>query len=294
MKKIAVIWGSHRKDAPFSTHHSFWEATIREYPGMRMERVTWDEVKHLPDGFDLYFFIDFHPSLFRLPPDRLRPRAFYWWDSFHHTFVYPAQVASLFDRSYFAEKITTDGLRALGVANAQWLPGAFYPGLYHPLPGMNKVHDYGFIGNEDDVMVRARLTRKGFLDRLRYTSGLHGYLGHGVTGPIVNQIYNESKILFDWSIWNNVGTRIFEAIGSGGFFLTNRSPHPSGLAELAEDGKHFVSYDGSFDDFERQFRKYLADEGARIRIARDGHAHFLKHHTYERRLEVILKDFELA
>lgn len=293
MKKIAVVWGEHRNDVKFSTHHSFWEETIREKPGFVMERVTWNEIGHVPDGFDLYLFMDFHPSLFKLPPDRLRPRALYWWDSFHFTFVYPAQVSELFDRAYFAEKITADSMENAGIGNAAWLPPAFYPGLYRPLPEVNKVHDYGFIGNEDDVVVRSRLTRKGFLDRLRYTSGVRGYLGNGIHGEIVNQIYNESKVLFDWTIYFNLGTRFFETVGSGGFLLMNRLKYPNGMDELAVEGKHFVTYDGSFDDFEKKLLKYLKDDGSREKIAREGHEHFMKHHTYAHRLDQILSDFNI-
>jgi hypothetical protein len=293
MEKIAVIWGMHRNDPMYSTHHVFWEETLRRRPGFVVERLTWKEVDYIPNGFDLHLFIDFHTSLFRLPPDRLRPRALYWWDSFHHTFAYPAQVSEHFDRAYFAEKLTADSLKNAGFDNARWLPPAYYPELYRPLPGVGKVHDYAFLGNEDNVVVRERQTRHGFLDRLRYTSGIHGYIGTGIFGDLVNQIYNESKILFDWSIFYNLGTRFFETIGSGGFLLMNRLKHPNGMDLLAKEGEHFACYDGSFDDFERQLRKYLKDIAARERIARQGHEHFLKHHTYSNRLDQILSDFNL-
>lgn len=293
MKKIAVVWGEHRNDPKFSTHHSFWEETLRARPGFTVERLTWNEIRHIPDGFDLHLFIDFHPCLFKLPPDRLLPRALYWWDSFHHTFVYPAQVSELFDRAYFAEQLTAESLKNAGFENARWLPPAFYPGLYRPLDGVNKVHDYAFIGNEDDVVVRSRLTRHGFLDRLRYAPGMHGYIGNGIHGEIVNQIYNESKILLDWTIFYNLGTRFFETIGSGGFLLTNRLRHPNGMDLLSKEGVHFACYDGSFDDFEKQALKYLKDDAARERIARAGYEHFLKNHTYSNRLDQILSDFNL-
>lgn len=293
MKKIALIWGNHRNDPKYTTHHSFWEEALRTRPGITVERITWNEIQHMPNGFDLHLFVDFNTCLFRLPPDRLRPRAFYWWDAFHYPFVYPAQVSELFDIAYFAEKLTAESLINGGFENAVWLPPAFHPGLYRPLPGVSKVHDYAFIGNEDDVVIRSRLTRHGFLDRLRYTSGVHGYMGSGLHGEIVNQIYNESKILFDWTIFYNLGTRFFETIGSGGFLLMNRLKRPNGMDLLATEGVHFACYDGSFDDFERQLRKYLRDDGARERIAKAGHEHFLKNHTYSNRLDQILSDFNL-
>lgn len=294
MKKIAVIWGNHRNDPKFSTHHSFWEETVRERAGFSVERVTWNEIDHMPNDFALYLFVDFHPRLFRLPQDRLRPRAFYWWDAFHHTFVFPAQVSELFDAAYFAEKLTADSLKKAGFDNVRWLPAAFYPGLYRPLPGVNKVHDYAFIGNEDDVVVRSRLTRHGFLDRLRYTPGLRGYIGNGIHGETVNQVYNESKVLFDWTIFYNLGTRFFETIGSGGFLLMNRLRHLNGMDDLATSGMHFATYDGSFDDFERKIRYYLKNDSERDKIAKAGYDHFMSRHTYAHRLDVILREFGLA
>lgn len=292
--KIAVIWGLHRNYPPHSTPHGFWEEALRGRPGVIVERLTWDEIQYIPDGFDLHLFIDFHPCLFRLPPDRLRPRALYWWDSFHFAFPYPAQVSELFDLAYFSEKLTADSLKNAGFRNARWLPLAFHQGLFRTLPGVNKIHDYGFVGTEDDVVFRSRMTRHGFLERLRYTSGLHGYIGNGVFGETVNQIYNESKVLFDWTIFDNLGTRFFETIGSGGFLVTNRPKHPNGMEELATEGVHFASYDGSFDDFEKQLRKYLKDDAGRERIALAGHEHFLKNHTYSNRLDRILADFNLT
>lgn len=293
MRKIAVVWGFHRNDPKHSTQQGFWEEALRGRREFVVERLTWNELDHIPDGFDLYFFVDFHDCLFKLPPNRLRPRALYWWDCFHHTFVYPAQVSELFDRAYFAEKLTADSLKNAGFQNACWLPPAFHPGLHHPIPGATKVHDYAFLGTEDDTIVRSRLTRHGFLNRLRYTSDVHGYIGNGIRGEMVNQIYNEAKVLFDWTIFCNLGTRFFETIGSGGFLLKDRPKHPNGMDLLAKEGEHFACYDGSFDDFERQFRKYLKDDVARERIAREGHEHFLKHHTYSKRLDQILSDFHL-
>lgn len=290
MKKIAVIWGTHRNDPLFHTHHSFWERTIAEK--FQSERFTWNELESIPAGFDLYFCVDFHPALFKVP-DRLRPRALYWWDAFHFTFTYPAQVSEIFDRAYFAEKMTAESLLFHGFQNARWLPSGFYPGLYRPLPGRNKVHDYGFIGQQDEVVVRHGLTRKEFITRLGRAQGLHGYIGSGVYGELVNQVYNESKVLFDWTIWNNVGTRFFEVVGSGGFLLMNRMKG-NGIDELATDGVHYVSYDGSYQDFEGKLRRYLGDEGERQAIAENGHRHFLAHHTWAHRLDVVLKDFGLV
>jgi hypothetical protein len=290
MKKIAIIWGTHRQTKPFHTHHSFWEAALKKRHNVQTERFTWGEWPSISSGFDFYFFVDFHPSLFRLPPDRLRPRAFYWWDCFHYSLSYVGRLAELFDRTYLAEKQTAKILKANGVEHASWLPMAFHPALYRPLEGAKKVHQYAFIGQQDDVVVHKGDTRKGFLDRLAAERHLHGYFGNGVFGDQVNQIYNESAVLFDRTIWTNLGARFFEGIGSGSFFLMNRGSVDNGLDEMATDGEHFVSYDGSFKDFIEKLGFYLNNHDLRERIAQKGRLYFLAKHTYASRLEVILKD----
>lgn len=290
MKTLAIVWGERRNHKPFETHHGFWERAAAARPDIRAQRFTWDEIGKISPGFDLYFFVDWNPILFRLP-ETLRPRALYWWDVFHYSFAYPAQVSEVFDRAFYAEKLTAEMLIAQGFDRAEWLPSGFDPGLYRPLP-VRKVHDYAFIGQQDNVVVRAGLTRAAFLGRLGGAPGLHGYVGCGVHGETVNQVYNESKVLFDWTIFNNLGTRFFETIGSGGFLLMNRAKADNGMGKMGVDGTHYASYDGSFADFEAKLRYYLENDELRDRIARAGHEHFLANHTYAHRLDEILGRFD--
>lgn len=291
MKKLAIVWGERRDHKPFETHHGFWERAAREHPELDVQRYLWSEIPEIPPIFDLYLFVDFHPSLYRIP-ERLRPRALYWWDAFHYSFAYPAQICEHFDAAFFAERLTARMLNMYGYAHAEWLAGAFDPGLYRPVDHP-KVHDYAFIGQQDDVVVRHGYTRADFIRRLSQAKDLHGYVGQGVHGELVNQVYNESKILFDWTIFNNLGTRFFETVGSGGFLLVNRSVADNGMGWAGVDGEHFVSYDGSWTDFEKKFRHYLADGAARTAIAAAGRDHFLRRHTYAHRLDVILRQFKL-
>lgn len=289
--KIAIIWGYSRSEILWGTHHQFWEAALRQFPNIEVVRYTWDNWQTMPQGFDLYFFVDFHPSLFRVAHTKYHPRVFYWFDSFHHSFTYPAQLIECFDRSYFAEMHAVKALNSLGVSKVTWLPAAYHPVVYHPISA-DKLHDYAFVGQPDDVVIRKGLTRKEFITRFQLEK-LNGYVGQGVYGQSVNQIYNETKVLVDRSIYCNIGTRFFETIGSGGFLLVNRGLIPSGIDELAMDGAHFVSYDDSFEDCLSKMKFYLDNSNERERIARNGQAFFLKNHTYEKRLLTILSDVGL-
>lgn len=290
MKKfrVAVIWGYPRTEMPWSSHHMFWEATIRERPDMEVTRYTWDNWQTMPNDYDLYFFVDFHPSLFKVCRTQYHPRIFYWFDSFHHSFVYPAQIIECFDRSYFSEYQAVKALNNVGVSKVSWLPAGYYPGVYRPIAA-NKLHDYAFIGQPDDTVMRKGTTRKEFIEKFERET-LKGYVGQSVYGDDINQVYNESTILIDRSIYSNIGTRFFETIGSGGFLLVNRTPIPSGVDTLAMDGVHFVSYDDSFEDCLAKMKYYIAHPDQREKISKAGQSYFSKHHTYANRFDVILSD----
>lgn len=290
--KIATIWGYDRQTPLFHTHHSFWEETMKEM-GFEVQRYLWSEFMDMPGSADVHFFIDFHPALYKLEKGKFKNSVFYWNDSFHFPFAYTAQICERFDVSYFSEAGSALPLAQHGY-QVKWLLAAFYPGLYRPLPDKKKVHDYGFIGQQDNVVQRKGNSRQGILASLALADGLRGYIGLGVYGETVNLVYNESRVLFDRTIWYNIGTRIFEVVGSGGFFLMNRLPEWSGLDMCGVDGKHFVIYDDSYADFEKKLRYYLEHEEERVDIAECGYRHFLANHTYKNRVEKILTDLHLT
>ena len=291
--KIGIIWGNHRNDLLYHTHHSFWEAALQDRKDVHLSRYTWGEFPDMPKTLDLYLFVDFHPSLFKLSRMSFRNTAYYWWDSYHLSQAIALPVSELFDRSYFAEHVSAVQARQYGFP-VQWLPPAFYPGVFRPLPLRPKVHDYAFVGQMNDVVERSGDTKRSFMEKLARAKDLHGYMGAGTYGDRVNDIYNDARVLFERTIFSTVGTRFFELLGSGGFCLMNRLRPPSGIEHLAIDGIHYASYDDTYLDFERKLRYYLSRPEEMEALARAGHAHVLQHHTYARRLEKILSDFGLV
>lgn len=289
---VAVIWGSHRQDPQFHTHHSFWEATLKERGDLVVTRYTWQEWPDMPKNHDLYLFIDFHPSLYWLTEHSFKNTAFYWWDSYHQSAAVMLQLLDSFDRCYFAEQISALQARHYGY-DVRWLPPAFYPGVFHPIPGRVKVHNYSFVGQMDSVVFRNGDTKHSFLVKLSKAEKIHGFMGHGIYGHDVNSIYNDADVLFERTIFATVGTRFFELIGSGGFCLMNRLRPPSGIEHLAVDGIHYASYDDTYVDFYRKLLYYLERPEEREKIATRAQKHFLENHTYARRLNVILSDFGL-
>jgi len=289
---IALIWGTHQNDEKFHTHHSFWEAAIEGRTDTKVARYLWTELDRIPKGLDLYFFVDYSPLMYTLPMFGFKNTAFFMWDAHHTSSAVLYQGFEYFDRVYLAERISAITAREYGYP-VSWLPPAFHPGLFRPLD-VQKVHDYAFIGQMDGVVYRSGDTKRSLLSKVGAAPGLHGYVGTGVYGDRVNQIYNESRILFERTIFASIGTRFFELIGSGGFTLMNRMRQFSGIEHVAEDGIHYASYDDTFDDLERKMRYYLQHDEERDRIAKAGHKHFSAHHTYAARFERILRDFNLT
>lgn len=289
---IAVVWGHGPGKEPdrFHTHHTYWEAALQE-AGHQVVRFGWPEIPSIPDGFDFHLFVDWHTALYRVPERHLRPRAWVAWDPHHSiSFAYPAQVTPLFDSVYFHELRTVQELKSHGFPNVDWLPPAVYPGVFRPIPGVPKVSDWAFVGQQDDVVVRDGDTKRSFIDKLSRVEHLKGVVGHGVYADAVNMVYNKAKILFERTIFDGVGTRFFELLGSGGFVLMNRFRWDNGMSALAKDGVHYVSYDGTFNDFLGKMRYYLDNVDERRRIAAAGHAHVMARHTYRHRVERILND----
>jgi len=293
MIKIATIWGSKNPLPVFSTHHSFWDETIKNRPDCQLTHYSWDDWREMPHDFDVYLFIDFHPELFSLYDKNYHPRVFFWWDAHHsHPFAYPSQMAELFDKTYYAELGVASYLRFQGY-DVKWLPPAVYPEVYKPLSGVDKIYDFGFVGQMDHIVRRHGLTRYDFIEKI--SKEYRGYISDNMISYDINTVYNQSKILFERTIPITLGTRFFETIGSKNLLLMNRPQqgYNNGIDLVAAEGVHYVGYDDTYQDFKYKFEYYLKRPEERERIAQQGYEHMLRNHTYSHRLDVILRDLHL-
>jgi len=74
--------------------------------------------------------------------------------------------------------------------------------------------------------------------------------------------------------------RLYEATGTGALLLTDRG---SNLSDLFEPGREVVVYEDA-EDLVEKVDGYLADDAARMAIARAGQERTLREHTYARRI----------
>ena len=103
------------------------------------------------------------------------------------------------------------------------------------------------------------------------------------TGREYARLLNRSKIwLSTPSALDLVGTRFYEIMASKTLLFCNRSDAYDGLFE---DKAHCVMFDPDLSDFDDRLFYYLDHEDERLAIVEAAHAHVLKHHTWDRRIE---------
>lgn len=85
-----------------------------------------------------------------------------------------------------------------------------------------------------------------------------------------------------------INLRIFEALAARCFLLTD---HCQEIAELLKPGQEIETF-RSAEELADKVRFYLANDTARRRIAEQGHAAFLKRHTWRARIDHLLKNIE--
>jgi hypothetical protein len=101
----------------------------------------------------------------------------------------------------------------------------------------------------------------------------------------MGEIYSRSKIVFNKSINRDLNMRFFEGLASGALLVTDRIGN--GLADVAQEGVHYVGYDTAEEAIEK-IGYYLTHEDERAAIAARGQALAFERHTYAARLATIL------
>jgi spore maturation protein CgeB len=100
--------------------------------------------------------------------------------------------------------------------------------------------------------------------------------------------FHESRINLNITMRNirtGLPLRVFDILGSGGFLLTNFQAE---LPAFFEPGRDLAVYE-SFADCEKKAEYYLGHEDERRTIAENGYRKVKAHHTYEKRVEELLR-----
>jgi len=208
------------------------------------------------------------------------PRVYISIDSWHSVVDYLDAV--YYDFVFVAQREFVDHFRRAGCAQVFWLPMACDPAVHHPMP-VSPRHDISFVGT---ASLPAHLVRYRMLQALsKHFSVL---TREALYGKAYCAAMALGRMTFNCAGVRDVNMRIFEALAAGCPLLTNRGPEVNGLLDLFKDGKHLVVYDDE-DDLIEKARTYLADDDARIALAKAGRREVLARHTYRHRVQAILK-----
>lgn len=203
---------------------------------------------------------------------------------------YRFKKAEKFDYVFFNQKDAVEEYNKTHENKAVWIPHAAEPKAY-PKIEIIKKYDVGFVGHVQDVKNFNGFTRTDALDRLFkefpnfYYSSRHPAFPDKNLFEDAARKFSLSKIVFNISIKDDINMRVFEALSTGSFLLTNWIPT---IDHLFIDGKNLVTYK-TLDEMVDKAKYYLNHEKEREKIAESGYEAFMKNHTYKHRVERILE-----
>lgn len=227
---------------------------------------------------DLYLWIESVPGHFPKHLESLKcPKACIFIDS-HLNLDWHVKWAQQFDYVFIAQREYLEEFRRNGSRNVNWLPLACDPEV-HSKKTSEKIFDIGFVGSVFENTPRANLLKK--LADKRF----HMEIGRCFWDEMA-LVFSKSRIVFNNAIRNDLNMRVFEALSTGSFLLTDL-PANSGQDELFENGEDLGIYNES--TLLDKIRYYLINEEEREYIARRGQLMVHKAHTYSHRSAELLQ-----
>lgn len=204
----------------------------------------------------------------------------YWWGiDTHNDYKKHLRISRLFDHSFIAQKNFVQSLKQDGIKSVSWLALA-YPENDLSLGPRNL--DVSYVGSTNWDLYPERGTLLSIITQNHPTSFI------GTAEPLhMFEIYHRSKIVFNYSLKNDLNMRFFEAMGSGALLITNQIID-NGVDEIFRQGEDFIFYFNSEDLLSKL--QYLLNNSVELeRVARNGMLKVRSEHTYRNRAAAILK-----
>ena len=205
------------------------------------------------------------------------PLAWYVIDSHIHVSWHKA-YAAVFDFIFLAQKdfiphYVHDSSRQV----VSWLP-LFAPYVPPSAPPTLKTHSLSFVGTLSSLNPE----RVHFIQAIQQRFPFHLEKGEWV------KVFQNSKMVLNQCMANDVNFRTFEAMGSGSCLLMERVSN--GLQDLFQDRTHCVMYEkGNVEEILDLVNYYEAHEDEREAIAHSGRSEVLRAHRGIHRARTILQ-----
>ncbi|ABC82298.1 FkbM family methyltransferase [Anaeromyxobacter dehalogenans] len=256
---------------------AFHHEPLRRTPAGGIEQAGYET---LPPA-DLYLQVD-DDLAYPGPVGLGVPSAYYCIDT--HRLGAPLAGGSLlrpdkargFDHVFSAQRDGVDLLARHGIA-ARWLPLAYDPARQAPDPAQAKQIDWCFLGTP--LGDRPRICRD--LAR-RFPSCVFGQ----AYGEAALRIYQQSRIIVNLPVGNDVNMRFFEALGAGGL-LVGGAAH-NGEDELVEG---LVQFEDPAE-LPALVGRWLSDGAGRAALADAQQREVAGRHTYAHRMRALLAAVE--
>ena len=293
MKKVCIVYdnklGGRNDGTAFLCWNALRKISKREAKYVSNEHEKFELKFYLPpDGIsspkeelkwgDYNLTVDWGADCFNcdtyVPPS---PNAVYWVDS-HLGKEYRIKEGLKFDKVYLAQLNDVEVFKQAGCKDVEWLPLAAEPDLWRPVPQV-KHYDVAFIGFLNCEK------RMDYLERL-FKAFPEFFYGVRFFDP-ANEIFNQSKLLFNISIKDDVNMRFFEAMSTGVPLLTNRI-YNNGMETLATEGEHYIGYSNE-DEMISQAKWILDNYEKAKQIGESAAAHIRSTATYEHRMKKVLE-----
>ena len=229
---------------------------------------------------DLILFVEGgEMGIFPVNYEHLEIPSFWWGIDTHNDYRKHLRISRLFDHSFIAQQSFVEKLKNDGIKSVSWLPLA-YPKQKNQTA--IRELDIAYVGSTD----WSRYPERGLL--LKAIRDAHSNIFVGQAAPKkMFEIYEKSKLVFNYSPKNDLNMRFFEAIGSGAVLITNPIVG-NGVENLFEKNIDYLEY-SSPNDLATTLKEILSEEERLRSIASNGLRKVLKNHTYHNRAETILE-----
>jgi spore maturation protein CgeB len=298
----AIAAAGHRVSLFDYDAGSLWLRAVPKPLRTESWRLRWvrslnESVLHLareerPDFFFCVKGVQFWPETIRAIGDLGITTAGYWIDD------PPQHERSLVNARSYQFYFTNDlgsvpRYRAAGVERIHHLPSSADIGTFHPLPEGTPVADISFVGTRTPRREPILSAVQDF-DLLVYGPGWHesalkkSRVRPEAFGSRTNEVFNRSRINLNIHNWTAPGTamnlRLFEVPAAGGFLLTDWVEE---IDAAYKEGEHLACW-RDLKELRQKIAYYLSHDEERRAVARRGHEHFLRHHTYAARVRRLL------
>ncbi|MBF0381142.1 MAG: glycosyltransferase family 1 protein [Magnetococcales bacterium] len=205
------------------------------------------------------------------------PLAWYAIDS-HIQGSWHSWYATVFDYIFVAHKdyLINYRINERG-AMVKWLPVFCDPAKDRYLD-REKIHDISFVGTMNPDLNPKRVE---FIEAVKKRIPINVAQGEYV------EIFNQSKMVLNQCVQNDLNLRVFEVMACGSLLLTEDSNN--GLKDLFVDKKHLALYhQNDVDSVVKQFDHYMENEDKLKAISQCGMDEVHNKHTVNRRIKMVV------